>query len=333
MKLHFPDGKGGINTIEVSDNISLYIENLLEDWTLETASESVKGGIKVGNGLYMDGDSLNAKQYTLLPATKDSLGGVMVGDGLSITGDGALSVIFPSLPTASRTEKSGVKVGNGLYMDDDTLNANPLPVATTKNLGGVIVGDGLSIESGVVSVEFPSFPTATRESLGGVIVGDGLEIDGDGVLSAIGGDIEITVEGGSPVSVKPYSLPTASALTKGSIKVGKGLYMNADSLDVTSEYELPIATRDSLGCVIVGQGLDITDSGVLSCNISESTVSRIVAEATEESGESVGKGSNIIILAADQDFDFSDRSATATTALNMNMKSFLICQAELQTYP
>lgn len=53
MKLHFPDGKGGTNTIEVSDNISLYIENLLEDWTLETASESVKGGIKVGDGLYM----------------------------------------------------------------------------------------------------------------------------------------------------------------------------------------------------------------------------------------------------------------------------------------
>ncbi len=86
MKLHFPDGKGGINTIEVSDNISLYIENLLEDWTLETASESVKGGIKVGSGLYMTGDSLNAdfdSEFELPIATRNSIGGVIVGKDLT----------------------------------------------------------------------------------------------------------------------------------------------------------------------------------------------------------------------------------------------------------
>ena len=285
MKLHFPDGKGGVNTIEVSDNISLYIENLLEDWTLETASESVKGGIKVGNGLYMDGDSLNAKQYTLLPATKDSLGGVMVGNGLSITGDGELSVIFPSLPTASTTTKGGVKVGNGLYMTGDSLNANSLPVATTESLGGVIIGDGLSIESGVVSVEFPSLPTATRESLGGVIVGDGLDVnirtgkisvdfpdtpiatvDELGVIK-VGDGLSITESGKLSAKIPSLSAATYESVTGasiGGVMIGEGLTINRRGVLSADIPDISIATEDELGVIKVGDGLNIDKHGELS---------------------------------------------------------------------
>jgi len=55
-----------------------------------------------------------------------------------------------------------------------------LPNATTSTLGGIVVGSGLSISSGVLSY---TLPTASAGTLGGVRVGGGLTIS-SGVLSA-----------------------------------------------------------------------------------------------------------------------------------------------------
>jgi hypothetical protein len=55
-----------------------------------------------------------------------------------------------------------------------------LPNATTSTLGGIVVGSGLSISSGVLSY---TLPTASAGTLGGVRVGSGLTIS-SGVLSA-----------------------------------------------------------------------------------------------------------------------------------------------------
>ena len=65
------------------------------------------------------------------------------------------------------------------------LAADPLQKASADTLGGIKVGDGLSIDSdGVLSTD--PIEAATTETLGGVIVGSGLSIDSDGVLSADG---------------------------------------------------------------------------------------------------------------------------------------------------
>ena len=61
------------------------------------------------------------------------------------------------LPIASATELGGIKVGENLSIEEDgTLNANPagyrLPVATSDTLGGIKVGSKLSISDGVLSV-------------------------------------------------------------------------------------------------------------------------------------------------------------------------------------
>ena len=65
-----------------------------------------------------------------------------------------------SLPKASDTELGGIKVGEGLTIDSETgvLSADgssyELPPATTTDLGGVIVGNNLSItEQGVLSAD------------------------------------------------------------------------------------------------------------------------------------------------------------------------------------
>lgn len=61
------------------------------------------------------------------------------------------------LPIASATELGGIKVGENLTIEEDgTLNADPagyiLPVATTSTLGGIKVGSKLSISDGALSV-------------------------------------------------------------------------------------------------------------------------------------------------------------------------------------
>lgn len=115
-------------------------------YALPTASATQKGGVMIGAGLSMVGDTLNCtvsegtlaeattvssglmsaadkvklnglENYTLPNATTSTLGGVKIGDGISVSG-GTIS-----LKTASATQKGGVKIvkGSGLEMRGDTL--------------------------------------------------------------------------------------------------------------------------------------------------------------------------------------------------------------------
>ena len=65
------------------------------------------------------------------------------------------------LPIASATTLGGIKVGNNLTIEDDgTLNAESteynLPVASSSTLGGVKIGNGLTIADAVASVNVDS---------------------------------------------------------------------------------------------------------------------------------------------------------------------------------
>ena len=63
-------------------------------YTLPTASADTKGGVKIGTGLTMEGETLknsNPTPYTLPAASGETLGGVKVGDGLEIDENGVLS--------------------------------------------------------------------------------------------------------------------------------------------------------------------------------------------------------------------------------------------------
>lgn len=65
------------------------------------------------------------------------------------------------LPIASETQLGGIKVGNNLTIEEDgTLNAESteynLPVATSSTLGGVKIGSGLSMSDQVLSVTVDS---------------------------------------------------------------------------------------------------------------------------------------------------------------------------------
>lgn len=59
------------------------------------------------------------------------------------------------MPIASEDTVGGVKVGEGLDIEEDgTLNTDDMPIASAETLGGVKVGDGLTIDAnGVLSEE------------------------------------------------------------------------------------------------------------------------------------------------------------------------------------
>ena len=134
----------------------------------------------------------SAKNYTEQGGEITHIGGTLIiEEGATVEG-------LPSgdeyvLPIASASELGGIKVGEGLSIDEEgILSADggeeyTLPVAGESTLGGVKIGEGLSIdEEGVLSADGGDeyeLPAATRNSLGGVKIGQGLGITNAGVLS------------------------------------------------------------------------------------------------------------------------------------------------------
>lgn len=137
-----------------------------------------------------------------------------------------------------------------LLIGSEGLPSYLLPTATSSVLGGIKIGDRLTIDdSGILSADEYILPPATANALGGIMVGSGLTIDNSGILSA-----------------NQYILPQASSNALGGIKVGTGLTIDANGVLSANEYILPAATSNSLGGIIVGSGLSIDNNNILSAN-------------------------------------------------------------------
>ena len=124
-----------VSQLENDENFvdATYVNNAIDNLELPVASETVLGGIKVGDNLTVEPDgTLNATgggggSYVLPPATEITLGGVKVGTGLHVEDDGTLSTTGGSsyeLPVATADTLGGIKVGDNLEIESDgTLNA------------------------------------------------------------------------------------------------------------------------------------------------------------------------------------------------------------------
>ena len=90
-----------------------------------------------------------------------------------------------------------------------------LPPATKSTLGGIIVGDNLTVDgSGKVNA-----PTPYELPIGGTNIG--------GVKN--GGNVTIDAQGNMNAPTTPaYTLPVASATTLGGVKIGNGVSVGAD---------------------------------------------------------------------------------------------------------
>jgi len=138
-------------------------------------------------------DEISSKKVTISdlrntlvnPASSTRFGTIKIGSGLRVDQSGSLSVINYSgytLPPATRIQLGGVIVGAGLSVSSTgLLNVDPvsIPRASNNTFGTVKIGAGLSIDDGVLSNPVSQYvlPSATQAVLGGVKVGDGLRID------------------------------------------------------------------------------------------------------------------------------------------------------------
>lgn len=240
-----------LGVVQIGDNLSITEEGVLStfpEYQLPPATRSELGGIIVGDTLDIQedgtlnynlpiaqkedvslppiggviiGQNLEVDQfgvisanddYILPVATESILGGIKVGDHLQIKNDGELSV-----KEGSHTVTGVVKIGDTLTFTGDNYLSYELPPAidfdgtNTRPLGGVIIGENLTVADGVLHGN-PDYelPIAAEDTLGGIKVGDNLTIDEGGKLN------------GNP----DYQLPCATTTRLGGIEVGDYLSIN-----------------------------------------------------------------------------------------------------------
>ena len=155
-------------------------------YTLPAATGATLGGVIIGAGLSVSNTGVLSSNVQSLPvASATVLGGIKIGSGLAI--DSSTGIATVTLPTASSTVLGGVKVGNGLAIDSSgvlSTNSSAISIASPTTLGGIKNGPSINVDqtSGVTNIV-----PATSSQLGGVIVGSGLSITAAGILSATGG--------------------------------------------------------------------------------------------------------------------------------------------------
>lgn len=128
------------------------------DYHLPIASDTILGGIKVGNNLSitLDGTlSAVGEGYSLPVASASTLGGIKVGDRLSISDDGVLSAVIDStLSTQSNNPVYNSTVTSALNSLGSTTDSLDDRLDTVENnlstLSSTVTAQGLSI-SGITS--------------------------------------------------------------------------------------------------------------------------------------------------------------------------------------
>lgn len=181
-------------------------------------------------------------------------------DGVKWSGHGVpanVSLAEAAQDATAAMLAAGVKTNIAVTYHDDT-NAMDLavtiPTATDSVLGGIKVGNNLSITNGVLSATSApySLPTATNSVLGGVKVGSNLSIDGSGVLSATAHAPEIST---------PANNATLDQ-TKQIFVLGTGTYNLTDGTEGQICYFVMHSTGSSTASVVNVTNLRVIASDV-----------------------------------------------------------------------
>ena len=178
-----------LNAEAVQGSISQLKYSLLLDGT---NSVSIR---RKNNNVWEEWNDFEKDKYILPVATNEELGGIKIG--FNTTGknyavaldNNKAYVHVPWVSDLATTKTSGLmSSGDKDKLDKIESGANKytLPITSSDVLGGMKIGEGLSVDSGgTVSVIFKEYtlPAATDEKLGGVIVGKGLSVDSGGTVS------------------------------------------------------------------------------------------------------------------------------------------------------
>lgn len=109
-----------------------------------------------------------------------------------------------------------------------------LPPATTSTLGGVIVGDGLSVTAdGVLSVLKQEIPVATADKTGVVKPGKGVSVSADGTMNVRLGDNMVFDENGALSSIQPDAPDMSDYYTRTQVDQKLTSYYTKELADAT----------------------------------------------------------------------------------------------------
>jgi hypothetical protein len=195
-----PDANSLMVVVQANTTKQVKIEQL-RPAILIPATSSNRGAVKISSGLNVTSDGT----LTVVKSTNSLLGGVITGQTLDVDASGVLNY---NLPEASETILGGIKVGDSLTIDDGILDYN-IPAATSEIRGGITVGPTLTVDQGLLNYSLPVANTAT---LGGVRVGTSLTVAQNGTLN--------------------YFLPTATFTRLGGVRIGQGFNIDDGTISI-----------------------------------------------------------------------------------------------------
>ena len=219
----------------------------------------------------------------LVAATTSTLGGVKVGANLTVAPDGTISALPPGTGTVN-TVNVGAGLSGGGPGPSVTINLSP---ASTTQFGGVVVGPGINVTGGLISLA-----TASTGAAGGVLLATSAEvIAGTNATKAVtpvalaakvasttaSGLVQLSDSVAFADSTKAATQTAAftanAAATAAQVTASAALPKAGGTMTGIITFaagqtfpgvSLPKATTLSLGVVQVGSGLSINSSGVLS---------------------------------------------------------------------
>lgn len=267
------------------------------------------------NPQYVIGGS---EQYILPPATTSMLGGIKVGSGLSVTGDGTLSAtgggggsgtvtsVGLSMPSGFSVSGSPVTSSGNFTV---TTALNGIVAGTGTGFGTITIGSGLSFSGGILSatggggggVTYQLNATSATGGANISLVGSDSTVDS--VKIASGSNITVTNVDANTISIAANIPPLAAATTStlGGVIVGSGLSVDGSGVlsnTNSTPYALPIASSTVLGGIKVGNGLSIdSGTGLLSSSYTLPTASTSQLGGVKVDGTTIVVGAGGVISA------------------------------------
>lgn len=153
-----------------------------------TAVATPTAGTDATNKTYVD-NAISTAGNNYIAKNDGEATGTTTLENIIVGGDSVLGHVEVTTSITVPTPSDNTDAANKQYVDQAVAGASyTLPAATTTTLGGVKVGEGLSVTSdGTLSATGGSkeIPIASDSVLGGIKVGESLSIESDGTLSVV----------------------------------------------------------------------------------------------------------------------------------------------------